>query len=116
MIDPALESVVPALEAWLARERDGERARVHRLRSLGGGAVQENWLLEASIDGAAEHETLVLRTDASSAIDDSAASRYLPSAAYQAALMPSAALPTMGTMPKMSRVCWSRVASRTSTV
>lgn len=71
MIDSTMQNAVPALEAWLAADRDAGSATVHRFEPLGGGAIQENWILEASLDDSSEREELVLRTDASTTIDDS---------------------------------------------
>ncbi|RMD63635.1 MAG: phosphotransferase family protein, partial [Alphaproteobacteria bacterium] len=58
------------MEAFLAARAEAQAARLLEIRPLSGGAIQENWLLEADFDGgrlAGRHD-LVLRTDAPSAV------------------------------------------------
>jgi aminoglycoside phosphotransferase (APT) family kinase protein len=55
-----------ALEAFLAEAAGADSLRIESARPLTGGAIQENWLLDAILDG--QHRELVLRTDAESAV------------------------------------------------
>ena len=52
------------LEAFIAGEAGAGRVRILDLERFGTGAVQENWRLEAEIDG--RRETLALRTSSAS--------------------------------------------------
>ncbi|MCP5368617.1 MAG: phosphotransferase family protein [Hyphomicrobiales bacterium] len=56
------------LAAWLTA-RAGAEVRVAALAKLAGGAVQENWALDAEVDGAARR--WVLRTDPPTRVDAS---------------------------------------------
>ena len=62
---PLSEQSGPAIAAWLAESTGARQARVASLERLGGGAIQENWALEAELDGGrrAGRHRLVLRTD-----------------------------------------------------
>lgn len=51
-----------ALAAWLGPALGAGSVRVDRVGLLGGGAIQENWALDVTIDGVGH--ALVLRTDA----------------------------------------------------
>lgn len=51
-----------ALASWLPSALAGSSVKIEHLEILGGGAIQENWALDVSVDGT-RHE-LVLRTDA----------------------------------------------------
>lgn len=58
------------VEAFLARAAGARAARIEASSRLGGGAIQENWLLEVELEGgkrSGRHE-LVLRTDAPSRV------------------------------------------------
>ncbi|MCY1479102.1 thiamine kinase [compost metagenome] len=55
-----------ALSAYLAGRLDGKRVVIERSARLSGGAIQENWLLEARVDDAPRR--WVLRTDAASVV------------------------------------------------
>lgn len=54
------------LQRWLARAVEADRVEITRADLLSGGAVQENWRIDANIDGGPRAGThaLVLRTDA----------------------------------------------------
>jgi len=59
-----------AITGWLARETGARDVHITRLERLPGGAIQENWTLDATIVGGAwagKHEW-VLRTDAPSSV------------------------------------------------
>lgn len=58
------------LSAYLTERLAGERVVIERSERLSGGAIQENWLLEARVDDgrAQTHRRWVLRTDAASAV------------------------------------------------
>jgi aminoglycoside phosphotransferase (APT) family kinase protein len=62
-LDPAN---LDPLQRWLAQAIDAERVEITRADLLSGGAVQENWRIDASITGGprAGAHALVLRTDA----------------------------------------------------
>ena len=55
-----------ALSAYLTGRMDGERVVIERSERLSGGAIQENWLLEARVGDTPQR--WVLRTDAASAV------------------------------------------------
>lgn len=55
-----------AIAAYLAARLGGARVVIDRSVRLSGGAIQENWLLEARVDDACKR--WVLRTDAASAV------------------------------------------------
>jgi aminoglycoside phosphotransferase (APT) family kinase protein len=57
-----------ALEAWLPRALGAEAAEIETLAPLAGGAIQENWRLDATLRGGphAGPQALVLRLDAAS--------------------------------------------------
>ncbi|MFQ5773624.1 MAG: phosphotransferase family protein [Kiloniellaceae bacterium] len=59
-----------ALEGFLAASADARTARLAEVRPLGGGAIQENWLLDVDFAGGpfAGRQALVLRTDSPSAV------------------------------------------------
>ena len=59
-----------ALGAYIARQAGAQRATVTRSERLSGGAIQENWLVEASVEGGphAGALALVLRTDSPSGV------------------------------------------------
>jgi aminoglycoside phosphotransferase (APT) family kinase protein len=62
-----------ALERWLCSAAGARRVRVTRYERLSGGAIQDNWTLDAAIDGGAWHgeQRFVLRTDAPSTVASS---------------------------------------------
>ena len=57
-----------ALQAWLS-EQAGAEVRITGLAKMSGGAVQENWALDAELDGA--EQRWVLRTDPPTRVDAS---------------------------------------------
>jgi aminoglycoside phosphotransferase (APT) family kinase protein len=64
------DSAATAIARWLAREARARDVRVARFEQLPGGAIQENWMLDVSIDGGpwnGAHEW-VLRTDSRSTV------------------------------------------------
>lgn len=71
MADNALtEANYGALEVWLAAAVGARRVEVARAERLTGGAVQENWRIDALVDGgpAAGAQRWVLRTDAAASL------------------------------------------------
>jgi aminoglycoside phosphotransferase (APT) family kinase protein len=64
------EEAKPALARWLIGALGAGSVQVQRLERLGGGAIQENWALDAVIGGGAHHGRLaaVVRTDAKTRI------------------------------------------------
>jgi len=54
------------LSAYLQQQLDGQPVTIIRSERLSGGAIQENWLLEAEVAGVPQR--WVLRTDAASAV------------------------------------------------
>lgn len=58
------------LAGWIARQAGAQGATITRCERLSGGAIQENWRIEGSIDGGPHHGALdaVLRTDAPSGV------------------------------------------------
>ena len=58
------------LEPWLARALTAKSCRIDRWSKLGGGAIQENWAIDVTIEGGprAGRMALVLRTDAPSGV------------------------------------------------
>lgn len=66
----SMEDRAPALQRVLARALGARRAEIESMTRLGGGAIQENWALDVSIDGGRlpGRHRLVLRTDALSRI------------------------------------------------
>jgi len=68
---PLEASSFSALEAWLASELQADRVVVKTAVLLAGGAVQQNWRLDVTVDGgprAGSHQW-VLRTDAAASLD-----------------------------------------------
>lgn len=65
-----METRKEALEAWLAARMGAERVTLTALRKLSGGAIQENWAVDAEVDGGAFAGglALVVRTDAPSGV------------------------------------------------
>jgi aminoglycoside phosphotransferase (APT) family kinase protein len=65
---PALDTA--ALEAWLAEAAQAERVEIREAAPLSGGAIQENWRLDAVFHGGPSEgrRELVLRTDAASSV------------------------------------------------
>ena len=65
-----LESRRQALEAFLAEKAGARSARIDDARLLSGGAIQENWLLSATLSGGPHEGALecVLRADAPSGV------------------------------------------------
>jgi aminoglycoside phosphotransferase (APT) family kinase protein len=53
------------LARWIA-QASGARARIEHLERMSGGAIQQNWLLDVSLDGRLSQ--LVLRTDGQSSL------------------------------------------------
>src|SRR5215469_697339 len=62
-----------ALADFLSTETGAECVEIGRLELLSGGAIQENWGIDASFDGGLLSGTqrLVLRTDASTGVPSS---------------------------------------------
>src|SRR5215469_732885 len=62
-----------ALADFLRAETDAEGVEIGRLELLSGGAIQENWGIDASFDGGllSGAQRLVLRTDASTGVPSS---------------------------------------------
>lgn len=62
-----------ALAGWLAKEWGAGAVRISGCRRLVGGAIQENWALDATVEGGrmAGAHALVLRTDAPSGLSAS---------------------------------------------
>lgn len=60
----------PALAGWLASALGAKRAAIDALRPLSGGAIQENWALDLTLDGGplSGQQALVLRLDAPSTL------------------------------------------------
>lgn len=58
------------LGPWLVRALAAKTCRIERWSKLGGGAIQENWAIDVTIEGGARAGTLalVLRTDAPSSV------------------------------------------------
>ena len=69
----SLAEAKQSLEAFLSQAAQASRLRLTELRPLSGGAIQENWLLDAEVkDGPhAGKLELVLRTDSVSGVSDS---------------------------------------------
>ncbi len=63
--DTAPDLTGPALAAWLAGAAGARRAHIRRVALLDGGAVQQNWALDATFDGGAlaGDRALVLRAN-----------------------------------------------------
>jgi aminoglycoside phosphotransferase (APT) family kinase protein len=59
-----------ALEGFLAEKTEAEAVSIEDARPLSGGAIQENWLIDAQVTGGprAGRQELVLRTDARSGL------------------------------------------------
>ncbi len=55
-----------ALEAYLTEAAGANSLEIQSVRPLTGGAIQENWLLEVTVEG--QRRDLVLRSDAASAV------------------------------------------------
>jgi len=73
------------LQEWLARELGATSVHITDAKVLGGGAIGENWLIEAGVDG--EKRNWVLRTDAASRMamsHDRANEYYCLKAAHEA--------------------------------
>ncbi|MNZ16748.1 putative aminoglycoside phosphotransferase [compost metagenome] len=62
-----------ALSAYLTEQLDGQRVVIERIERLSGGAIQENWLLEARLDDGRvqTRQRWVLRTDSASFVEAS---------------------------------------------
>ena len=67
------EAARKGLEAWLAETFQADRVGIARLERLGGGAIQENLLLDVAVEGGPQGGRceLVLRTDAPSGVAES---------------------------------------------
>ncbi len=65
-----LAARIPELEGFLRQASSADSVEVLRAETLSGGAIQENWLVEARFHGGAEagEQRLVLRTDAPSGV------------------------------------------------
>ena len=63
-------SAAVAVERWLRAETRAGVARITRFERLPGGAIQDNWALDAHIEGGPWHgeHALVLRADAPSKV------------------------------------------------
>ncbi len=72
-IDARLQSRRTALEGFLAEAAGAGRATIVQAKSLTGGAIQENWLIEAEFSAGPEagRRELVLRTDSHSGVQAS---------------------------------------------
>src|SRR6185437_991468 len=59
-----------AIERWLRAETRASSARITRCERLSGGAIQDNWALDAHIEGGPWHgeHAWVLRADARSKV------------------------------------------------
>ncbi|MEX0760067.1 MAG: phosphotransferase, partial [Tistlia sp.] len=59
-----------ALASWLAGAAGAERVEILKAEPLSGGAIQENWSLDARFEGGPEagERALVLRSDAPSRV------------------------------------------------
>lgn len=68
-----MEDRLQALAGWLAGRAGAASATVTALRRLSGGAIQENWAVDAAFDGGplAGAAALVVRTDAPSGVASS---------------------------------------------
>jgi aminoglycoside phosphotransferase (APT) family kinase protein len=62
-----------ALSRWLAAVSGAERVEIGRIALLAGGAIQENWAIDAEFDGGSLSgpQRLVLRTDAATGVPSS---------------------------------------------
>lgn len=62
-----------ALSAWMAHAASARHVQIVSLNKLSGGAIQENWAVQAEVDGGAHAGTLhvVLRTNAGSQVSSS---------------------------------------------
>ncbi len=68
--NPLAGGAFSALETWLAETLGARRVEIARAEKLSGGAVQENWRIDALVEGG-DHEGAqrwVLRTDAAASL------------------------------------------------
>ncbi len=84
----APESLAP-LEVWLAEALSASKVDVDEAALLSGGAVQENWRIDVTVDGGprAGHHAWVLRTDAAAVLSvslDRASEFAVLTAAFEA--------------------------------
>ncbi|SOE00425.1 phosphotransferase family protein [Caenispirillum bisanense] len=65
-----MEGRKEALETWLAARMGADRVSLTEVRKLSGGAIQENWAVDAEVTGGpfAGVQALVVRTDAPSGV------------------------------------------------
>ena len=68
--DPLSAGAFGALEAWVAETLGARRVEIARAEKLSGGAVQENWRIDALVEGGAYEgaQRWVLRTDAAASL------------------------------------------------
>ncbi len=68
--DPLAAGAFGALEAWLAETLGARRIEIARAEKLSGGAVQENWRIDALVEGGTSEgaQRWVLRTDAAASL------------------------------------------------
>lgn len=68
-----LEAIGPALEGFLVGAAEADRCQIHSLDRLSGGAIQDNYGLDLTLEGGpmTGRHALVLRTDAPSVIAES---------------------------------------------
>ena len=66
----AMRDPAPALARWMVAALGARSVQVQRMEKLGGGAIQENWAVDAVVSGGprAGRLELVLRTDAPSRV------------------------------------------------
>jgi aminoglycoside phosphotransferase (APT) family kinase protein len=68
--NPLTAGTFGALEAWLAETLGARRVEIARAEKLSGGAVQENWRIDALVEGGPYEgaQRWVLRTDAAASL------------------------------------------------
>lgn len=67
------EQMRSALEAFIRRKAGADRVSIEEAKLLSGGSIQENWFIQAKVDGGAfaPELKLVVRTDAPSGVSGS---------------------------------------------
>lgn len=80
-----------SLESWAAKALDAQHVEIARAERLSGGAVQENWRIDALVDGGPQSgpQRWVLRTDAAASLSvslDRTAEFGVINAAHQAGI------------------------------
>lgn len=68
-----LENYHDKLQSWLVSVSAAEKVEIESIRPLSGGAIQENWRVECTIDGGPHsgYQIFVIRSDAASSVDSS---------------------------------------------